>query len=146
MGKKDKAIANCYFDVDILVAGAIGLTGRFASVSGLGIEFKYDEYYEGGSMYPRFMFNYAKPQILTLSEGVVTSPLDFFAWWSWAMNMGMGIPAGNGSVTLRNEKGEALRGWIICGAYLTKYIGPTLDANSPRMAVNSIEMVYGGSF
>ena len=146
MGKNDKAIANCYFKVDIMVAGAIGLTGKFASVSGLGIEFKYDEYYEGGSMYPRFMFDYAKPQILTLGEGVVTNPADFFAWWSWTMNQGMAVPAGNGTVALLNEKNETLRGWVICGAYLTKYNGPTLDANNPRMAVNTIEMVYGGSF
>lgn len=129
-----------------MVAGAVGLTGKFASVSGLGIEFKYDEFYEGGSMYPRFMFEYAKPQILTLGEGVVTRSGDFFAWWSWSMNLGMAIPAGNGIITLMNEKNETLRGWVIGGAYLTKYNGPVLDANSPRMAVNSIEMVYGGSF
>lgn len=146
MGKNDKAIANCFFDVDILVAGAIGLTGRFSSVSGLGIDFKYDEFYEGGSMYPHFMFEHANPQTLVLSEGIVTSPLDFFAWWSYSMNVGMGIPAGNGTIALKDETGKTLRGWVICGAFLTKYIGPTLDANNPQMAVNRIEMVYGGSF
>ena len=146
MAEKSTILTNAFFEVHFLVSAVTGMEGRFAKVSGLGINFDYEQYYEGGSMYPRMMFNSAKPQTLVLEQGVVTHMGDLFSWWSQSLNLGMFVPAAQGIIKLKDTKGNTHREWTITGAYLTKYEGPTLDANGPAIAVSRIEMIYGGVF
>ena len=141
-----KAIGNNYFDVTILFPGQGTICGKFTHIDGLGIDFEYEHYYEGGSLYPRFMYDRAKVQTLTLRQGILTTWFDFFAQWAETINVGMVVPAANGWIMLKNEKGESQRRWDIWGAYLVKYSGPVLDANETTIAVNEIQLVYGGSF
>lgn len=138
--------ATSFFQVDFLVSGALGLAGKFTKVSGLGISFEYEKYYEGGSLYPRFLYNRSLPQTLVLEQGIVTNMGDLYSWWANSINYGMSIPAAQGMVKLCSPTMEVLRVWPITGAYLTKYIGPDLDANNPKVAVSRIEMIYGGVF
>ena len=143
---KSAIISNAFFEVHFMVSAAVGLEGRFAKVSGLGINFEYEQYYEGGSMYPRFMFKQAKPQTLVLEQGIVTHMGDLFAWWAQSLNYGTFVPAAQGIILLKDALGNTHREWTITGAYLTKYEGPTLDANNPALAVSRIELIYGGVF
>ena len=142
----NEPLANCFFDVDFLVSGAVGLAGKFTRVSGLGIDFEYEQYYEGGSMYPRFLFNRSNPQKLILEQGVITNPGDLFSYWAMAMNLGTFVPAATGAISLKDITGKVYRKWIIAGAYISRYSGVELDSNSPKLAVNRIEMWYGGVF
>lgn len=136
-------LSGAYFEVFLAGAGAL-LTGRFTSVSGLGMELEYEVYNEGGLNYPRYFFKEVKPQVLTLSEGVVTS-VDSASLLMGMCNMGMSIPLA-GTIILKDSFGTPKRVWSVVGAYLQKYVGPELDANQAAVAVTRIELIHNGCF
>lgn len=133
--------SGAYFDVT-LGGETTGMSGRFTSVTGLGMEFEYETVREGGSMYPRYFFKSAVPQTLVLEQGTVNDK-DVFAQWVAKVNSGISVPL-SGTVTLKDHMGNALRSWEITGAHIVKYIGPSLDSNNIQLAVNRIELLYGG--
>lgn len=137
----DQYASGAYFDVT-LGGENTGMSGRFTSVTGLGMEFEYETVREGGSMYPRYFFKSAVPQTLVLEQGTVTNK-DVFAQWVAKVNTGISVPL-SGTVTLKDHRGNALRSWEITGAHIVKYIGPSLDSNNIQLAVNRIELLYGG--
>lgn len=73
---KQPFLSGSYFYVNLMARdadnNAIELTGRFTSVSGLGMEVEYEVYTEGGSEFPRYFYKETKPQTLVLEQGVVT--------------------------------------------------------------------------
>ena len=93
-------------------------------------------------MYPRYFFKNAVPQTLVLEQGTATS-VDTFSLWVDLVNAGMSIPLG-GIITLNDGRGIPMRTWTIAGAHITKYVGPSLDSNNVQLAVNRIELLYGG--
>lgn len=133
--------SGAYFDV-LLGGSPVGMSGRFTSVSGLGMEFEYETVREGGSMYPRYFFKNAVPQTLVLEQGTVTT-VDTFSLWLAMVNLGMSVPLG-GIINLNNHQGIPMRTWTIAGAHIIKYVGPSLDSNNVQLAVNRIELLYGG--
>lgn len=137
----DNFTSGAYFDV-ILGGDPLGMSGRFTSVTGLGMQFEYETVREGGSMYPRYFFKNAVPQTLVLEQGTVTT-VDTFSMWVNMVNMGMSVPLG-GIITLNDYRGVPMRTWTIAGAHITKYVGPSLDSNNVQLAVNRIELLYGG--
>lgn len=136
-------LSGAYFEVFLVGVGAL-LTGRFTSVSGLGMELEYEVYNEGGLNYPRYFFKEVKPQVLTLSEGVVTS-VDSASLLMGMCNMGMSIPLA-GTIILKDSFGVPQRAWSVVGAHLQKYVGPELDANQTAVAVTRIELIHNGCF
>jgi phage tail-like protein len=137
----DNFVSGAYFDV-VLGGSPMGMSGRFTSVSGLGMQFEYETVREGGSMYPRYFFKYAVPQTLVLEQGTVTT-VDSFSAWVSMVNSGMSVPLA-GVVTLNDHRGKPMRTWTIAGAHIVRYVGPSLDSNRPQLAVNRIELLYGG--
>lgn len=134
-------MAGTYFEVALLGVGAV-LTGKFTSVSGLDMEVEYEIYNEGGLNYPRFFFKQNKPQVLVLEQGVVTS-VDSVSLLMQMCNLGMSIPLA-GTVILKDSFGTPQRTWSIVGAYLQKYVGPSLNSNQAALAVSRIELIYNG--
>ena len=140
-------VTGSYFDVTIVgipTGPVLGTTGRFTRVSGLGAEFEYEYYNEGGSNYHRAFFKEVKRQTLVLEQGTVTN----FDAISLAMNL---INIGTEVtftiiVVLYDYTGTAMREWTIMGAHLTKYEGPALDSNQSELAVSRMEFVYSGAF
>jgi phage tail-like protein len=130
-----------FFDVDFSGAGT-GMAGEFTSVSGLGMEFEYETFNEGGSNYPRVFFKGVKPQTLVFEQGTVTTA-DTFAAWVDEINRGIMRPL-DGIILLKDHTGEVMRKWTIVNAMLTKYVGPNLDSMRVQLAVNRIEFQYGG--
>lgn len=137
----DGFVSGAYFDV-VLGGSPLGMSGRFTSVSGLGMQFEYETVQEGGSMYPRYFFKNAVPQTLVLEQGTVTT-VDTFSLWLALVNSGVSMPLA-GIITLNNHTGKAMRTWTIAGAHIVKYVGPSLDSNQVQLAVNRIELLYGG--
>ena len=137
----DGFASGAYFDV-VLGGDPLGMSGRFTSVSGLGMQFEYETVQEGGSMYPRYFFKNAVPQTLVLEQGTVTS-VDTFSLWVAMVNSGISVPLG-GIITLNNHRGVPMRTWTIVGAHIVRYVGPSLDSNQVQLAVNRIELLYGG--
>lgn len=134
-------LSGAYFDVYLVGVGAL-LMGNFVSVTGLDMEFEYETFCEGGSSYPRFFFKQAKPQMLVMEQGTVTS-IDSVSILVNMVNMGMSVPLA-GTVILRDSFGEIKRLWNIAGAHLVRYVGPRLDSNQPSLAVSRIELMYNG--
>ena len=136
-------LSGTYFEVYLVGTGAY-LAGEFTSVSGLSMEVDYEVFNEGGLNYPRFFMKEVKPQILTLSQGVVTD-IDSASLLMAMVNQGMSIPLA-GTVILKDATGSAKRTWTIVGAHLMKYIGPDLDSNQPALAVSRIELIHNGCY
>ena len=134
-------VTGSYFDV-MLGGSPLGMSGQFTSVSGLGMQFDYETYTEGGSNYPRFFFKSVVPQTLVLEQGTVTT-IDTFSAWVDMSNIGMAVPLA-GTVTLKDNTGKPKRVWEIVGAYITKYEGPALNGNRSEVAVSRIEITYNG--
>lgn len=134
-------LSGSYFEVLLVGVGAL-LAGEFTSVTGLNMEVEYEVYNEGGLNYPRFFLKETKPQVLVLSQGVITS-IDSASLLMAMCNQGMSIPLA-GTVMLKDNTGTTQRVWTIVGAYLQRYIGPELDSNQPALAVTRLELVYNG--
>lgn len=130
-----------FFDVMLVGVGA-ALVGSFNSVSGLGMNAEYEEFQEGGSDFPRFFFKGIKQRTLTLEQGVLTT-FDDASVLMGMVSLGMCIPL-SGTVIMRDSFGNAVRTWVISGAYLQSYEGPRLDAGQAVVAVNKIELLYNG--
>lgn len=140
-------VSGSYFDVTIVgipSGPVLGTTGRFTRVSGLGAEFEYEYYNEGGSNYNRAFFKQVRTQTLVLEQGTVTN----FDAISLAMNLiNLGTDVSFTIVViLYDYDGSAVREWTILGAHLTKYEGPAMDSNNSELAVSRMEFVYNGAF
>jgi phage tail-like protein len=118
------------------------MSGQFTNVSGIGMEFEYETYNEGGSNYPRYFFKNAVPQTLVLQQGTVTT-IDAFAAWMNTVNLGVSAFL-NGVVALKDHTGMIRRNWTIQGAFPVKYIGPELNSLHSSLAVSRIELQYNG--
>ena len=136
-------LSGSYFDVMLVGAGAV-LAGGFLSVSGLDMEMDYEVYNEGGSLYPRYFFKQAKPQVLVLEQGVVTS-FDSVSTLMTMVNQGMSVPLA-GTIMLKDSFGEIQRVWNVVGAHLRKVSGPQLNSNQPGLAVTRIELMHNGVY
>ena len=134
-------LSGAYFEVMLIGTGAV-LEGKFTSVSGLDMEVEYEIFNEGGLNYPRFFFKQNKPQVLVLEQGTVTS-VDSVSLLMNMCNLGVSIPLA-GTVILKDSFGTPQRTWSIVGAYLQKYVGPSLDSNQAALAVSRIELIYNG--
>lgn len=139
--QKDIALS-AYFTVELKDKSGVGLVGSFFSVSGLGMEYEYETYLEGGATVPVQLFKGAVPQRLVLSQGTVYET-DKLSQWMDMIGSGICLRL-TGTVTLRSAKGDKLRSWIIHNAYPARYEGPALDSMQSAAAVSQIEFIYGG--
>lgn len=134
-------VPNTYFQVE-LGAPAMGMSGYFTSVSGLSMEFEYETYSEGGSLYPHHFIKNVVPQVLVLEQGTVTS-VDGFAAWVHMLNQGMHLGV-SGMIFLKDHTGALKRSWVVNDAMVVKYVGPNLNAMQPELAVSRIELQHNG--
>lgn len=135
-----KYVSGAYFEVKI--GDISGLSGRFTSVTGLGMALQYETYFEGGSMSPHFLVGNAVPQQLVLEQGTVTES-DGFSKWIREVNSGVSIPT-SGDIILKDAAGNKMRSWHINDAVLVSYTGPELNSNQPQVAVSRVVLMYGG--
>ena len=133
-------IPNSFFEVSF-GDDVSGLEGEFISVSGLGMEFQFESYCEGGGS-PRQFLTGTVGQRLVLAQGTIKGN-DAFASWMGKINQGIPTPV-SGTVKLKDHTGAIQREWKIEKATLVKYIGPNLNSNQAELAVTQIEMLYGG--
>lgn len=136
-------LSGAYFSVFLAGAGVM-LQGSFTSVSGLDMELEYEVFNEGGLNYPRFFLKQSKPQVLVLEQGTVTHA-DAVSFLMQNSNLGMSIALA-GTVTLKDSFGTPQRTWNIIGAYLQRYVGPTLNSNQAALAVSRMELIYNGCY
>jgi phage tail-like protein len=117
----------------------------FAECAGLSHEFGTEDYHEGGEN--RFSLKLptaCQPPNLVLKRGI-TLTLALWNWHAAYAKTGLVEPK-NGTVKLYtsvNEK-EPVRAWRFTGGYPVKWTGPELNAGSPGIAFETIEIVHQG--
>lgn len=122
--------------------GGLVLTGSFERVSGLGMQFEYESYMEGGSSVPVQFVKAAVSQRLVLECGTDVS-YDALSTWMNLISLGTTVKLA-GTISLCDQRGDVKRMWVITNAYPVRYVGPELDSNKTSAAVSTLELIYGG--
>lgn len=124
-----------------------GETVAFSEVSGLDIGYETTTYKESpsesGIPGPRVMYMPSQPSAvnITLKRGLVrgTSVAVFYNWiHSMQINQ---IEKKDIMVSLCDENGDTVISWKVVNAFPTKLTGPSFDANSNDVAVESMELM-----
>lgn len=138
---KDPLVA-AYFAVDF----QNGVVGAFRECTGLGSESQVVEYRatdergkpilirEPGTM---------KYQDVVLKRGI-TDSMDM---WQWRKQVEDGDIQGarrSGTITLYNQKGEAVARWTFENAWPSKVNGPTYDAKTNEVAIEELTITHQG--
>ena len=78
---------------------------------------------------------------ITLSRGVTTDS----ELWTWRRTIMGGVPdRRNLSIVLMNEQGEDAIRWNVRHAWPTKWTGPSMDATSDEVAIETLELTHEG--
>ena len=112
-------------------------TASFAEVSGLKREHSTVTYRHGLSFREGediTKFHLASYEALTMRRGVFRGASSLYSWLEERGERAI-------TVTLCDENGEGLIEWSIARALLVKIEGPSLDAKSGEVAVDSLELM-----
>ncbi len=114
---------------------------RFQSVSGLSVEYEYEEYKEGGEN--RFVHKLpvrTKYADLVLKRGMLTD--SEVIKWCLAAFRDRDFKPSDIDIILMNEKGDPLRTWSITHAIPKKWIVSDLNANENALVIETLELTY----
>lgn len=119
------------------------LVGGFSEVSGLQVEVEVMSYREGGlNDYVHKLAgatNY--PTNLVLKHGLIE--IDTLWRWHEAVRRGT-IERKNGTIYLLDQQRLPVMWWNFVEAYPVKWTGPTFQAASNTVAIESVELVHRG--
>jgi phage tail-like protein len=119
-----------------------GLTARFSQVSGLESEVEVVEYREGGEeARVRKLPGLRKYTNIVLKRGI-TQDLELWNWHKQVLDGN--VQRRNGSVVLLDDQGHEQVRWIFVDSWPCKYVGPTLDAQSKEVAIETLELAHEG--
>lgn len=114
---------------------------RFQSVSGLSVEYDYENYKEGGeNRFEHKLPVSTKYSDLVLKRGMLT-PSKVLDWFLNAFNHRVFIPA-DINVILMNEKGTPLRSWKVAHAIPKKWLVSDLNASESAIVIETLELTY----
>ena len=136
--RKDDPYAGYRFIVEIH-----GMTaGGFTDVSGLGVETEIETRREGGvNDYEYKLPARSKYTDIILRRGAADADL----LWNWHQDVVRGkFERKNGSIYLLNESGENALWWDFFEAYPVKWEGPSLNALSSAVAVETLTLTHQG--
>lgn len=133
-----------YPGFDFLVEVSGFDTMSFQQVSGLGAEVSVIEYRNGDD----------RRRVLRKQPGLTTfTPIVFrrgvigdLGLWEWFDSAGTTNPVDRRSVSisLLNEDHEPVLSWQVFNAWVSKWSGPSLDATSNAVAIETIELTHEG--
>jgi len=117
--------------------------GAFSEVGGLTAEGDSVDYREGSDLQSnvRKLMGLRKYANLTLKRGYTQDK----SLWQWYTNVVNGVAdRRNVTITLMNERREAVLRWHAENAWINKIEGPSFKASSNDVAMESIELVHEG--
>ncbi|MCU1670261.1 MAG: hypothetical protein JWP40_3188 [Blastococcus sp.] len=117
--------------------------GGFSEVSGLEAVVETTTYREGGenSFEHKLAGPVAYPRNVTLRRGL-TDSADF---WDWLDQVGLGLVIRrNLTIMLLGVDGEPALLWDCRGAFPVRWSGPELNATSPVVAFETLELAHHG--
>lgn len=114
----------------------------FTKVSGLDIELEFESYKEGGVNDGQLEFLVSRRSgnlVLERGVGKVTALIKWFD----DIQIGKFVKK-SGTIDLKDLNGKTIRSWQFEDAYPVKWSGPSLDANGQEVALEVVELTYGG--
>ena len=117
--------------------------GAFSEVGGLTAEGDSVDYREGSDLQSnvRKLIGLRKFTNLTLKRGYTPDK----SLWQWYTNVLNGIAdRRNVTITLMNERREAVLRWHVENAWINKIEGPSFKAAGNDVAMESVELVHEG--
>ena len=118
------------------------IAGSFAEVSGLDVEISPIEYRTGSDdITVRKMPGLKKFSNVTLKRGVVGDT----TLWRWIKTVLDGqVQRADGTITLLDESRQAVMTWRFRRAWPCKWTGPTLNATTNEVALETLEICHEG--
>lgn len=114
---------------------------RFQNVSGLGVEYDYESFKEGGeNRFEHKLPVRTKYSDMVLKRGMLTDSA-VIKWFLAAFRDREFKPA-DVNVILMNEKGEPLRTWKVAHAIPKKWMVSDLNANENSVVIETLELTY----
>jgi phage tail-like protein len=132
------------FQVDIagILDDGRSIRGSFSEVSGLDIELVPIEYRTGvDDIRVRKLPGLKKFTNITLKRGI-TGDLTLWDWIKTAMDGR--VQRADGTITLLDESRQPVMTWRFRRAWPCKLSGPTLNAKSNEIAMESLELCHEG--
>ncbi len=134
------------FNFEVVIQGVSedgsSVRGSFSEVSGLGVEIDVIEYRNGSEdISVRKIPGLKKFPNLVFKRGIIGDS----AMWDWiAQAMSGQVQRANGEIILQNESREEVMRWRFRRAWPCKWDGPTLDASSSNVAIETLEICHEG--
>ena len=114
---------------------------RFQTVSGLSVEYDYENFKEGGeNRFEHKLPVRTKYADMVLKRGMLMNS-SVIKWCLDAFNNRQFKPA-DVTVILMNEKGEPLRTWKVSSAIPKKWMVSDLNANESSLVIETLELSY----
>lgn len=117
---------------------------EFSEVSGLSVETQVEKKTFGGENHREYTFlTQTKYSDITLKHGL----MDDLYLWKWYQKVAEGKCAGvrrNASIYLMDDCGNPLMWWDVLDACPIKWEGPTLNATSSAVAVETLVLTHNG--
>jgi phage tail-like protein len=129
-----------YYKVEFSISGDKN-DARFQTVSGLSVEYEYENYKEGGeNRFEHKLPVRTKYADLTLKRGMLTDS-KVIKWFLDAFRDRKFEPT-DINVILMNEKSEPLRTWKVAHAVPKKWLISDLNANENSIVIETLELTY----
>jgi phage tail-like protein len=114
---------------------------RFQTVSGLSVEYDYENFKEGGeNRFEHKLPVRTKYADLVLKRGMVVDS-EVIGWFNNAFRDREFVPT-DINVILMNEKGEPLRTWKVAHAIPKKWVVSDLNSTENAIVVETMEITY----
>jgi phage tail-like protein len=132
-----------YYKVEFLLGGGLAPANdaRFQTVSGLSVEYDYENFKEGGeNRFEHKLPIRTKYADMVLKRGMLmgSAVLD---WFTSAFRDRQFSPA-DVNVILMNEKGDPLRVWNVAAAVPKKWLVSDFNANESSIVIETMELTY----
>ena len=116
--------------------------GTFRKVDGLSVETEVIEFREGGSNRTRLLPGNTKYSIIRLSRGF-TGDQALWDWYTTSTQAGH-VQRVKGFVGVKGRGGRELARFSFVNAWPRKYEGPSLNADSTDVPMETIEIAHEG--
>jgi phage tail-like protein len=141
---RDDPYTGLFFEVTIegVAEGGGPVTGAFSEVQGLEVEVQAIEYRTGAEEgRVRKLPGLRRHANLVLRRGVTGD----LALWSWFKSVLDGqVRRSTVRITLLDESRQAVLRWTASRAWPCRWSGPTLDARSGQVAIETLEIAHEG--
>jgi phage tail-like protein len=128
--------------------GSVKDLGDWTKCDGLSVEYDVYEYREGGeNTYVHRIPGRAKYQNLKLSrtvDGYSTPDNTAKSVAAWVSSLATSVKRHTAEITVVDPEGTKIAAWKLQGVYPVRWSGPTLDAASTQMAVETLELAHDG--